>query len=108
LTKPMTMSTTTAADGAVVLAIDGELETASAPLLSEAIAKAAASRPPEVRLDLSEVAFVDSTGLGTILAARAALAETSTLRIVGAHGHVARTFERAGLGRLLGESPGEG
>jgi anti-anti-sigma factor len=104
----MTLTATTAADGAAVIAVQGELETGSAQLLSEAIAKAAADHPPELRLDLSGVAFVDSSGLGTILAARAALSEHSTLRIVGARGNVVRTFERAGLTRLLEEQPLDG
>ena len=91
---------------AVTVSVGGELDHATAPLLGEAIASAAADRPAELVLDLADLVYVDSSGLGTILAARAALAEQTALRVVGARGNVARIFERSGLGTLLNGAAG--
>ena len=101
MTERLSISVSSDDRGGATVAVGGELDTANAALLGEAIAAAAAERPPELVLDLAMLDYVDSSGLGTILAARAALAEQTEFRIVGAHGTVARVFERAGLGSLL-------
>ena len=54
----------------VVLALDGELDMASAPLLEDAVVEAEVTSKPMVVLDLHRLDFIDSTGLRIILAAR--------------------------------------
>jgi len=57
-------------DERVVLALDGELDMASAPLLERAVEDPALAVKPLVVLDLQRLEFIDSTGLRIILAAR--------------------------------------
>ncbi len=53
----------------VVLALDGELDMATAPRLQSAIDDPGVASMPSVVLDLRELQFIDSTGLRVILAA---------------------------------------
>ena len=82
-------------DGAVdVLALAGELDAFSAPRLREAIARA----DRDVVLDLRQVGFVDSSGLGAILGAARRLATAGRrLSLVAGAGHVRDLLERTGL-----------
>jgi anti-anti-sigma factor len=57
-------------DDRVVLALDGELDMASAPLLQQAVDDPELAGKPLVVLDLQRLEFIDSTGLRIILAAR--------------------------------------
>ncbi len=54
----------------VVIALEGELDMASAPLLQKAIEGADLQDNGMVVLDLHDLQFIDSTGLRVILAAR--------------------------------------
>ena len=53
-------------DGTVVLRLSGELDLVSEPILEAALARAKGS---PVRVDLSDLAFMDSTGLRALLGA---------------------------------------
>ena len=57
----------------------------------------------EVILDLSQVTFIDSTGLGVIAQANRVLnsGEVKRLRVIGEHPPVREVFEAAGLAGLL-------
>ena len=55
--------------GATVIAVEGELDAASTPELSHPLSRAVAEGA-RVVLDLSDVGFVDSTGLHAIIDAR--------------------------------------
>jgi anti-sigma B factor antagonist len=63
------ISTASAAD-ATVLALSGELDIASAPALERALDEFGASIPRRVVIDLTDVTFMDSTGLRALLLAR--------------------------------------
>src|ERR1035441_6289674 len=54
----------------VVLALDGELDMASAHLLERAVDDPEIATKPTVVLDLQHLEFIDSTGLRIILSAR--------------------------------------
>jgi len=56
-------------NGATVVAPTGRLDVAGAPALKDAIAEAVKSGPPRVVIDMEGVSFVDSTGLGSVIAA---------------------------------------
>ncbi|MEO6885246.1 MAG: STAS domain-containing protein [Jatrophihabitantaceae bacterium] len=58
--------------GHTVIAVSGEVDLHSAPQLRDRLNAALAERGAAVVLDLSEVGFLDSTGLGVLVAARAA------------------------------------
>jgi anti-anti-sigma factor len=63
------ISPTSNAD-ATVLALSGELDIASAPGLERALDEFGASIPRRLVIDLTEVTFMDSTGLRALLLAR--------------------------------------
>ena len=52
---------------AVVLRLQGELDMATAVGLRQAVVAALEARPAAITLDLSELTFVDSTGIGAIV-----------------------------------------
>ncbi|MFG2975677.1 STAS domain-containing protein [Streptomyces sp. NPDC048331] len=85
-----------AVDGAVVLALAGELDHDTAQPLREALDGALA---PGRRLlvDLGGLGFCDSTGLNVLLNTRLAAQEAgASLELVGLHGPVARMFRITG------------
>src|SRR5688500_6101499 len=57
------------ADGRVRLALRGELDIASAPVLEEALSRVEQSAPPLLVIDLRQLEFMDSTGLRTVVGA---------------------------------------
>lgn len=56
-------------DGIHVVAVSGELDVAGAAEVRTALALATSGRAGALVLDLSDVSFIDSTGLGTLLRA---------------------------------------
>lgn len=84
-----------------VIAARGELDAASAPELRQAIADAATA--PGIALDLSEVDFIDSSGLRVVAeAVRVAKEEDRRLRIAAMSDAVRRVFDLSGLTARLG------
>jgi anti-sigma B factor antagonist len=55
--------------GVTVVAPTGRLDVAGAPALKDAMTDLAQNGPPRVVLDMEGVSFVDSTGLGSVIAA---------------------------------------
>ena len=51
------------------MTLSGELDIATAPRFEEALRRAEAERPETIVVDLSELAFMDSTGLRSIVSA---------------------------------------
>jgi anti-sigma B factor antagonist len=58
--------------GAVVIAARGDVDHATAALLRGAVTEALRSSPVQICLDLGGVAFMDSSGIGALVAARRA------------------------------------
>ena len=76
----------------------GELDISATGRLSTVLAMASASRGGRLVLDLSDVTFIDSTALGTILKAAAQLEEGRTsLAVVAPDGPVRRLLEMTNL-----------
>ncbi len=76
----------------------GELDISATPRLSTVLALGSASRGGRLVLDLSDVSFIDSTALGTILQAAAQLDEAGTsLAVVAPDGPVRRLLEMTNL-----------
>ena len=55
--------------GVTVVAPTGRLDVAGAPALKEAIGEAVKTEKPRVVIDMEGISFVDSTGLGSVIAA---------------------------------------
>ena len=86
-------------EGATYVAVTGELDVATAPLLAERIAQAETAAAPLIVVDLSGVSFMDSTGLHTLLEAHArSQQEGDRLRIASPwSAQVQRLMELAGV-----------
>lgn len=84
-------------EGGTEVAVFGELDHATATGVQEEL-DSAVGAGGEVRLDLRACTFIDSSGVGVIVACALRLKETGrTLQIRGARQRVRRTFEIAGL-----------
>jgi anti-sigma B factor antagonist len=81
-----------------VVRAEGELDMAAAPGIKETLAQLIIDSHRSVVLDLSEATFVDSTTIGTLMAAHQRLKRYgSRLDIVCTNENILRTFEFAGL-----------
>ena len=82
----------------VVLELRGELDISTVPELERHLAEVERENPRRVLIDLSELGFMDSTGLGLIIrAADAAERHGRQLRLRRASRQVRRLFEVAGI-----------
>jgi anti-anti-sigma factor len=86
----------------ITLALAGELELATAPHVGQAVVETLRSRPPELVLDLSELGFMDLSGLRAVLLAQS-LCETSRCEfyVVPGTPQVQKLFDITGLTRTL-------
>jgi anti-sigma B factor antagonist len=81
-----------------VLAVRGEVDVYSAPALADGLNTLIDSGTMAVIVDLTEVGFLDSTGLGVLVAARSAAAEAGqTLPIAVDHDRILKLFKITGL-----------
>lgn len=81
------------------LVLRGELDLASAPLLEAALREAEHSGVRHVELDLSDLEFIDSTGLRLLISAsQAAESNGHTFALRGRNPRVQRLFELTGTG----------
>lgn len=89
------------AAGRPVIAVAGDIDLETAPTLRERI-EAVAARGGDVVIDLREVGFMDSPGLGTLIYCFQ-LQEDRGARLVvrAAQGHVRELFEVVALSHLL-------
>jgi anti-sigma B factor antagonist len=77
--------------------LEGELDLATAPLMSTAIAQAV-SRGGPISIDLSDVTFMDSSGVGAIMKALAAL-PSGCIVLHGVHHLVQKVVDLMGVGQ---------
>ena len=79
--------------GGITLRLGGELDVASAPVLRDEVVRHISEGRTTMTFDCSELTFVDSTGLGVLIGARA--------RCLAANGSVSLTGVSPALQRLL-------
>ena len=85
-------------DGAHTLVLGGELDIASVPALHSAIGRLSSDGTRAVTIDLSELKFIDSTGLAAIvLAGKVCEQEGYDFSLVPGSPAVQRLFELTGL-----------
>jgi len=89
----------TVIDSRTVLAVEGELDLYTCPIVVEAI-DAAAARGAVV-LDLRPLTFIDASGVGAILTAHRRLSHGPGLTVVAGPPNVQRVFELCGLLTVL-------
>ena len=84
------------------LALRGELDMSSAPLLKRELDALESHHPKDITLDLAELSFMDVTGLRTILdAARRARRAGSAIVIANPLPHIIRLLELTAIDQTL-------
>jgi anti-sigma B factor antagonist len=102
----MEIDTTTLAPGTAVLRLQGRLNMVAAPRLKSAIDEAVDGGSPRVVVDLNEVGFMDSSGLGALIAGlKKARQSSGDLRITGVNQQVATVLALTNLDRVLRTHP---
>jgi anti-sigma B factor antagonist len=86
-----------------VIVARGEIDVATSPILRSELTSALASQPQELTLDLRDVSFVDSSGLGVMVGALKRLREAGGQRfaIVELQDSVRKVFDITGLDSLF-------
>lgn len=80
----------------------GEVDAFTAPILKEHLEAAENPAGRQVELDLSEVAYMDSTGLGVFVGYYKTLkAYDGHLKIVGVNSRLQRLFQITGLNEVM-------
>jgi len=79
--------------GTITVRLTGELDVATAPALRDEVVRLISEGRTTMVVDCSELTFVDSTGLGVLIGARA--------RCLAANGGVSLTGVKPALQRLL-------
>jgi anti-sigma B factor antagonist len=91
-------------DGVAVMALSGELDTASVPILRENLAPLEGNGLSTIVLDLRDLTFIDSSGLLAFLEARRrAMSNGHRLVMSGASSAAQRLFELTETQFLLDE-----
>jgi anti-sigma B factor antagonist len=85
-------------DGAIVLALEGELDLGTAPVLAHRLQTLPGGPPWRVVLDLAQLTFVDSRGISVLVAGSHGLeASEGWLRLAAPTPNVRRVLEIAHL-----------
>jgi anti-sigma B factor antagonist len=85
-----------------VLALDGELDLVSAPALRQHVVSEVAAGHHRLVLDLTGLSYLDSAGLGQVVAAlKRARSHDGDLAVVVPEARVRRVFELCDLDRVL-------
>ncbi len=94
-------------DGWAVVAPSGEIDVAAAPALRDALGRLVDEGTTRVVVDLDDVDFIDSTGLGVLVGAvRRARSAEGDLRLVCTNPRILKVFDVTGLDDVfvIGES----
>ena len=87
---------------AISLRLYGDLDMENAPTLDDQLADAESSDAPSIVLDLSQLDFIDSSGLRTVLrAAQRSCGNSHRLAVRRGTGQVAKLFELTAIDRSL-------
>jgi anti-sigma B factor antagonist len=101
VTVDLSVSSTEQGD-ATVVHVAGEIDVYTAPLLREVLDKQVAAGRTNLVVDLENVTFMDSTGLG-VLVGRLKLVrgQNGSLRIVTAEDRILKVFKITGLDKVF-------
>ncbi|MDQ1438306.1 MAG: anti-sigma factor antagonist [Acidimicrobiaceae bacterium] len=89
-------------EGCTVVAVRGEVDLATAPALKNCLLDLVAGGVTEIVVDLSSTDFLDSTGLGAVVAAyKRVRVHEGHLKLVATSARVKRVFEITNLDRVV-------
>ncbi len=92
----------TAESGAAILALSGEIDLHASPALRTELRELAAAKTPVLLLDFSDVAYIDSSGLATLVEyVRDAKAYGGSILLCGLQPKVKMVFELVRLNELF-------
>jgi anti-sigma B factor antagonist len=94
----------TASGGYTVVEVGGEIDLASAPELRECLHQTIDAGSRQLVVDIRQVSFIDSMGLGVLVGARRrllGLGHDSGIQLVCADGLVLRVLRVTGLDRMF-------
>ena len=101
MTVDLSVSSTEQGDITVVH-VAGEIDVYTAPLLREVLDKQVAAGRIDLVVDLQEVTFMDSTGLGgRVGRLKLVRGQSGTLRIVTAEDRILKVFKITGLDKVF-------
>jgi anti-sigma B factor antagonist len=97
--ETLTIDVSSANDGAIQLfSLGGSLDIATSPTLRAALMEAVDRDKHELIVDLTQLGFLDSTGLGALIGAHKRAAEHSgSVRLVAQEGQILRLLRITGL-----------
>jgi anti-sigma B factor antagonist len=95
----LSIDVSSAKDGAIVMfALGGSLDIATSPSLRAALMEAADGENHEIIVDLTQLEFLDSTGLGALIGAhKRATEHHGSVRLVAHEGQILRLLRITGL-----------
>lgn len=89
-------------NGVTIVAPTGRLDVAGAPSLREAVSEAVRTGSPRVVIDMEGISFVDSTGLGSVIAAlKQVRSREGELRLAAPNQQVRVVLELTTLDRVF-------
>ena len=86
---------------AVAVTVAGELDVDTAPALQKRLEDVHGRGTRRILLDLTEVTFIDSLSVASIVAARRRLGPLGRMAVAARHPHVLMVFEIAGLDDVI-------
>ena len=88
-------------NGAVIVRLVGELDLYNAPAVRTTLLEVCSEQPERLVLDLEQLAFVDSTGLGVLIEARTKLQNRASFLLAAPGLETHRALQISGLDRQL-------
>ncbi|MFC8042495.1 STAS domain-containing protein [Nocardia sp. NPDC057353] len=87
--------------GATVLSVAGEVDLATAPALENAIDAILGERPASLIIDLTEVSFLASAGMATLVAAHQRAGEATAIAVVADGPATSRQLKMTSLDQVF-------
>lgn len=87
-------------NGRAIVFVQGEIDMSAGPAIRDALSTAQQGSP-DVIVDVSDVTFMDSTGINALLRAYRQVPPGGSLRVLGATSAVRRVFDITGVSELL-------
>jgi anti-anti-sigma factor len=88
-------------NGIAVIKVDGDIDLATVPALEAAIDEALTTKPTGLVIDLSEVGFLASAGLQTLVATHHNVGESAQFAVVANSAATSRPIQLTGLDQIF-------